>query len=314
MFSVTMEKPFHKPIDPSTKYCAVIGHPIRHSGSPAMHNAGFAELGLNWRYLAFDVQPRFVPDVVRVAGLLGFVGLNFTVPHKHIAYQSVDVLEPAVRKWEAVNTVVYEIEIEPGVWVPTSKIEERPDKSIRSHGYNTDADAIVRALREDLKIELAGSKIFIVGTGGAGRTAALRLAEEPISRLYLYNRTVAKAEEVAAQIRLMRPGLEVIVDYPEEEVDILINATSLGLKEEDPLPVDLKRFPLSRVRCVYDMIYNPPKTPLLNAAEYAGCKCANGLGMLLYQGAAAFELWTGRSAPLMVMRQALEDFVYGKRQ
>ena len=125
----------------------------------------------------------------------------------------------------------------------------------------------------------------------------MKLAAEQVAGLFLVNRTQSKAGEVAAEIRLRFPAVAVTVGYPPAQVDLLINATSLGLKPADPLPLDLDWFPLARARAVYDTIYRPAITPLLAAAQAAGCRTANGLGMLLHQGAAAFEIWTGRSAP-----------------
>lgn len=301
---------FEKPITSTTKYCAVLGHPIRHSASPIMHNAALGAMGLNWRYLAFDVLPHFIPEVLKVGGIMGFVGFNLTVPHKIIAFDSVDIVDEEASKYEAVNTVRFDVEVEPGVWIPVGQVEDIGERPIRSYGFNTDAEAVARALKEDLDFEPAGKIIFIVGTGGAGKTAALRLAQMSVKRLYLYNRTLSKVIDIVKKIQEINPLVEVIVGYPEEEIDLLINGTSLGLKPDDPLPVDISRFPLEKAKAVYDMIYNPPLTPLLQQAKKAGCKVANGISMLLYQGAAAFEIWTGLKPPLHIMRTALEEFVY----
>jgi shikimate dehydrogenase len=129
--------------------------------------------------------------------------------------------------------------------------------------------------------------------------------------LFLVNRTLARAGSLAAEIRRRHPSVKIQLDYPRGEVDLAINATSLGLAANDPLPVDGKRFSLRQARAVYDMIYRPAETPLLAAAKAAGCRTANGLGMLLYQGAKALEIWSGKPAPVEIMRQALEKNVYG---
>ena len=129
--------------------------------------------------------------------------------------------------------------------------------------------------------------------------------------LFLVNRTQSKAEAVAKEIRERHPGVKVNLGYPEKPVDLLLNATSLGLKADDPLPFDGKQFSLRQAGAVYDMIYRPAETALLKAAKAVGCRVANGLGMLLYQGAAALELWSGRTAPVEIMRRALEKNVYG---
>lgn len=263
-----------------------------------MHNAAFAALGLNWRYLAFEVQPRDLRAAVEGARVMGFAGLNLTVPHKLPALKLMDALDPSAKKWGAVNTVRFE----------STGVGGR--KKTRAVGFNTDADAIVTAVREDLKLELRGSRVLLLGAGGAGRTAALKLAAEKVAELFLVNRTVARARTVAAEIKKLFPAARVTLGYPTSDVDLLINATSLGLKPGDPLPLDKERFSPDRAGAVYDMIYRPAETTLLKTARKAGCRTANGLGMLLHQGAKAFEIWTGKAAPLDVMRRALEAEVY----
>jgi shikimate dehydrogenase len=153
--------------------------------------------------------------------------------------------------------------------------------------------------------------VLLLGAGGAGRTAALKLAAENVAELFLVNRTVSKAEEIAAEIRKQFPSVKVFVGYPKSNVDLLLNATSLGLKPDDASPLDEKQFSLKQARAVYDMIYKPAETKLLAAAKSAGCKTANGIGMLVHQGAKAFEIWTGQPAPVAVMRRAVEECVYG---
>ena len=150
----------------------------------------------------------------------------------------------------------------------------------------------------------------MLGAGGAGRTAALKIASESVQELFLVNRTESKAEELAEEIRKNHMQVKVTIGYPKGEVDLLLNATSLGLKANDSLPLDTKKFSLRDARAVYDMIYRPAETPLLRLAKEAGCRNSNGLSMLLYQGAAALEIWTGQAAPLDVMRGALEKNVY----
>jgi len=275
-----------------------------------MQNAGILELGLNWLYLAFEVDPKDLAEALEGARRMNFIGLNLTVPHKLLALELVDDVDPAARAWGAVNTVVFEGRGPTGAWQPLREFASVP-KEVRSHGYNTDADAITRSLREDLGLELAGAKVLLLGVGGAGRTAALKLAAEGVAELALVNRTTEKAGAVAAEIRERHPQTRVSLGYPPGAVDLLLNATSLGLKAEDELPLDENQFPLPQARTVYDMIYRPAETPLLRKAKAAGCRTANGLGMLLYQGAKALELWSGRPAPLEVMRRALAENVYG---
>jgi shikimate dehydrogenase len=279
------------PINAATRLCAVLGSPIRHSASPAMHNAAFAALGLNWRYLAFEVNPQNLRAAIEGARAMNFAGLNLTVPHKLLAVDMVDELDASAKTWGAVNTIKFE--------------------NGRAVGFNTDADAIVSSLRDELQIELRGKKVLLLGAGGAGRTAALKLAAENVAELFLVNRTASKAEEIAAEIKKQFPWVKVSTGYPKTEVDLLLNATSLGLKSEDSSPLDEKQFSLKQTRAVYDMIYKPAETKLLIAAKAAGCKTANGIGMLVHQGAQAFELWTGQPAPVAVMRRAVKRSVYG---
>lgn len=255
-----------------------------------MHNPAMAALGLNWRYLAFEVHPDNLRSAIAGAKAMNFVGLNLTVPHKLLAVELVDVLDDSACKWGAVNTIRFEGD--------------------RAHGFNTDADAITRALREDLDFEPHGKSVLLLGAGGAGRVAALKLAQEGVRELHLVNRTLSKAEQVAAELKGV-PGVRVSVGYPKADVDLVLNATSLGLEKEDALPFDVKAFSFSRAKAAYDMIYRPAETPFLQAAAQAGCKTANGLGMLLYQGAKALELWTGKIAPISIMREALMKNVYG---
>jgi len=260
-----------------------------------MQNAAMAALGLNWRYLAFDVDPNRLREAIAGAATMGFVGLNLTVPHKLLALEMVDELDRSARDWGAVNTIRFEGEA----------------KEIRSIGFNTDADAIVQSLEEDLGFVPKGKRILIVGAGGAGRVAALRLAAGGAAELFLVNRTQSKASEVSHEIQQRFPGVKTATDYPQGKVDLLLNATSLGLRADDALPVDTSKFPLANAAAVYDMIYRPAETPLLRAAKAAGCRTANGLGMLLHQGAKALELWSGQKPPITVMRDALVRNIYG---
>ena len=306
-----MAEEFAKPIDAATRYCAVYGHPIRHSASPPMQNAGLAALGLNWRYLAFDVRPEELRGAILGARAMQFVGLNLTVPHKLLALDMVDALDDSAKMWRAVNTIRFEGRDKQGAWLPLHSFDDAPPEKVRLQGFNTDADAIARALREDLGVELAGSRVLLIGVGGAGGVAALKLAAENVGELFMVNRTQSKAATIAAEIRRRHPKVKIQIGYPRGEVDLAINATSLGLAETDPLPVDGKQFSLRQAHTVFDMIYRPAETPLLRAAKAGGSRVANGLGMLLYQGAKALEIWTGQPAPLEIMRAALKKNVYG---
>ncbi|WP_343203305.1 shikimate dehydrogenase [Limisphaera ngatamarikiensis] len=306
-----MSDAFARPIDASTRYCAVFGFPVRHSASPAMHNAALAALGLNWRYLAFPVPPDQLREALAGAAAMRFVGVNLTVPHKRLALDMMDQLDESARAWGAVNTVRFEGQRADGTWQPIGQWTEPEEPArVRMHGFNTDADALLQALAEDLQWQPRGRSVLLLGAGGAGRVAALKLAASGVARLYLVNRTLDKARAVAEEIRTRYPECQVTLDYPHEPVDLLLNATSLGLRPQDPLPLDTARFPLRLAAAVYDMIYRPAETPLLQAARAAGQPAANGLSMLLYQGTRALEIWTGQPAPVAVMRRALMEHLH----
>lgn len=310
-YNQRVSEPFAQPISAGTRYCAVLGFPVRHSASPAMQNAGLAALGLDWRYLAFEVRPEDLRAALAGCRAMQFVGINLTVPLKNLAPDMMDALDESAKTWRAVNTIRTEGRDRNRTWLPIQQfVEDRPEKT-RLQGFNTDADAIVRSLREDLGLELRGSRVLLVGVGGAGGVAALKLASEDVAELFLVNRTVSKAATIAAEIRRRHPNVRIQLGYPRGEVELAINATSLGLAPGDPLPVDGKQFSLRQARAVYDMIYRPAETPLLQAAKAGGCQIANGLGMLLYQGARALEIWTGKPAPVDLMRLALKKNVYG---
>jgi len=276
-----------------------------------MQNAGMATLGLNWRYIALDVRPEELRAGLMGAKAMQLVGLNLTVPHKLLAVDMVDVLDESAKKWGAANTISFEGRDKSGTWLPLYQFEETTPEKTRMVGFNTDADAIVRSLREDLAMELQGARVLIVGVGGAGRVAALKLAAENVAEMFIVNRTLAKAGSVAAEIRRRHLNVKVQIGYPRGEVDLMINATSLGLATADAFPVDRKQFSVRQALAVYDMIYRPAESALLAAAREGGCRRANGLGMLLYQGAKALEIWSGKPAPIEIMRAALKKNVYG---
>jgi shikimate dehydrogenase len=299
-------------INASTRCCAVLGHPVRHSASPAMHNAALAALGLDWRYLAFEVPHKDLRAAIAGAKAMKFIGLNLTVPHKISALEMVDVVHEKARLLDAVNTIVFETPGPKGDWIPLGQVADGLITEIRSHGYNTDAEGLARSLKEDFQWpDLRGASILLLGAGGAARAAALQLAEEGIDSLFLVNRTGAKAEQLAGAVKARFPAVNVISSLPHDPVDLVINATSLGLKEGDSLPLEEDWLKSHHPERVYDMVYRPAETALLRSAKNAGCQTANGLGMLLYQGAVALELWSGAPAPIEIMRAALRKHIYG---
>lgn len=276
-----------------------------------MHNAALETLRLNWRYLAFDVAPENLREAIAGAQRMKFVGLNLTVPHKLLALKMVDVLDVSAKKWGAVNTIRFETRTNSGRWVSLARVPAEKIGATRSVGFNSDAEALSRSLREDLHVKIPGAKILLLGAGGAGRGAAFKLAADGAAELFLINRTQKRTRTLSLEIRKSFPRVHVSTSYPAARIDLLVNATSLGLKPSDPMPFDRREFSLDQADAVYDLIYRPAVTELLRAAKRAGCRTANGLGMLLYQGAKALEIWSGQRAPIEVMRRALAKNIYG---
>jgi len=278
-----------------------------------MHNPAIAELGLKWKYIALEVAPEKLGNAIEKARMMGYIGLNLTVPHKILAMNLVDILDDSAKKWGAVNTICFEAQDANNAWIPIGQLDHLQQGVLRTKGYNTDADGIALALKEDLGLKLKGLKVLFLGAGGAGRVAALKLAEEKVAKLHLVNRTITKAKELAAEIKKCYPDTSVSVGYPEnisDKMDLILNSTSLGLNENDPLPIDESKFSLGNSKSVFDMIYNPAETKFLEKAKAAGCNTSNGLGMLLWQGVKALEIWSGQTAPVEVMRNALNNYIY----
>lgn len=281
-----------------TRLAMVLGYPIGHSLSPAMHNAAFAATGLEAVYLPWAVPPAGLAEAVgalrRIENLLG---ANVTVPHKEAILPLVDEVEAGALRFGAINTLVV--------------------RDGRLVGHNTDAEGFAVALREEGSFDPEGRSALILGAGGGARAVAFALADGGVARLAILNRGPRRAEDLAQQVRASRPGLEVKAWALHDSsgparflgrCDLVVNCTPVGLRAEDPPLVP--GFPLAGGCLVCDLIYNPPETPLLRRAREAGCRCLNGLGMLLYQGAAAFELWTGLRAPVAAMRRALGEALF----
>ena len=260
-------------------YFGLIGYPVKHSVSPAMHNAAFEHLGIDAIYLAFEVKPNEVKEAVFGAKALGFKGLNVTIPHKEKVLEFVkpDVLAARIG---AVNTIDLE----------------------NMKGYNTDAYGALRALEVN-GVNFEGKNILIVGAGGAARAIAFALIEK--SFVIVSNRTEQRGLKLVEDLR--KYGKCLFIPYDELEklegkVDIVINATPLGMKGFEsklPLPQNLIRDVV-----VFDTVYNPMETELIKLAKKRGCKVVYGIDMLVYQGAKAFEIWIGKNAPIEIMKEA----------
>jgi shikimate dehydrogenase len=265
----------------------VIGHPIGHSLSPQMHNAALAEMAKadrsfsGWHYYAFDVDPADLKAAIDRLGELGFRGINLTVPHKVLAVNLVADLDRNASEAGAVNTLIRE----GSTW----------------EGTNTDGYGLATGIKEELGIDLAGTPVVILGAGGAARAAAAECLRSGCSQLWIVNRTRAKTDALIAQITPLAKRIHVrALDAGQRAGGLaagalVINATSVGLRAGEPAPADLSSFP--GLSAVYDMIYNPPDTQLQSQARALEVRCANGLGMLVHQGAKSLEFWTAVPAP-----------------
>ncbi len=274
-------------ITAKTKITGLIGYPLGHTLSPLMHNTGFKQLGIDYRYIVMPVQPHLLKDAVRGVKALGFAGINVTVPHKENVIPLLDEINEEAGFIGAVNTVL-----------------NREGSLI---GFNTDGRGFMKSIKE-AGIDLKGKKVFIVGAGGVSRAVSYYLSKE-VERLGLFDIDKDKLDVLVKDLKNIRDNVysEITINSIADS-DIVINATPLGMKDTDLLPLDVSK--LNNKKIVIDMIYWD--TPLLKKADAMGCKVLNGLGMLFWQGVAAFEIWTGAEAPVDVMRKALIKGIEGK--
>ena len=272
---------------------AVLGHPIKHSISPPMHNAALAELAGSdahfgdWQYFRFEIHPDDLPRALDLLHEKKFRGVNLTVPHKIIAFDRVAEIDPAARPVGAVNTLRW---TERG-W----------------HGFNTDGYGLASAVKETLGLDLGGAHILLLGAGGAARGAAVECLQRRCASLCIANRTRETLDSLLATLVPIAHGVPFGGFSPQTDSanlragTLVINATSAGLRPDAPPPIDLTQLPPPAA--VFDMIYNPPQTPLLRQAASLGLPSANGLAMLVHQGAKSLERWSGilatQTAPTM---------------
>lgn len=283
-----------------TKVFGIFGDPVSHSLSPLMHNAAFEALHLPYCYLPFEVAPPGLERAIRAIIPLGIKGLNLTAPHKEAVIPFLDRLSREAQKSGAVNT-----------------IEVAHDLLI---GHNTDGRGFVASLME-MNIDPEGYRVILLGAGGAARGVAIELVEKGAEEMVLINRNLQRARNLADRLISLSPRLKVSfleADFERShlhsplsagveagnQTTLLINTTPLGMKENDPLPFPPQFLDPSWV--VADLIYRPQETPLLLAAQKRGAKIVSGTGMLLHQGALAFEIWTKEKAPIEVMRAAVQ--------
>lgn len=278
------------------KQVGLIGCPVAHSLSPQMLQAAFDVLGVDARYTLWETRPERLAE--RIASLRSpdVLGANVTIPYKQDIVPLVDECDPLAAHIGAINTIV--------------------NYRGRLVGYNTDAPGFIRALTEFAAFDCRGKKVVILGTGGAARAAAVALLGNEVEEIILLGRTEEHINGLLHHLRtltVMMHGVAHLNGAPLKSpeinrflyaADLVVNATPVGLMADDAtLLLNINVLPTTSL--VMDMIFNPPLTPLLRAATAHGCRVLNGLSMLLYQGALAFELWVGHPAPLEVMRRAL---------
>jgi shikimate dehydrogenase len=259
----------------------VFGCPVAHSLSPQIQNAALKEAGIAMGYARFEIAPEELQGALQLLPSLDFVGVNLTVPHKIAALEFVGEMDATARKIGAINTL---------------KVEDG-----RLRGFNTDGRGFARAIREEFSVDVRDLRILILGAGGAARGIALQCAKENCEQLREF---FAGPRLLGPVSRLQAIGLdEAALRFQIANVDLLVNATPLGLRRGDALPIPARL--LAPHLMVYDTVYASGPTPLVSEAVEAGARAANGLSMLLHQGALAFEIWFDRAAPLEVMRRAL---------
>lgn len=270
---------------PATRLAGLIGDPVRHSLSPAIHNAAFRATGLDWVYLAFEVVPGGAAAAVAAMGALGLEGLNATMPHKVDVAGAVDRLSPVAAELGAVNTVARE---------GTALV-----------GHNTDGDGLVTSLRAEHSFDPAGRRCLVLGAGSTARAVARSLGAAGAADVAVVARRADQAAVVAG-VAGAAGRLGEVTDA--DAADLVVNATPVSRE----LPLGLEASRLGRGQVVVDVVYQPPATALLVAAAAQGAATANGVGMLVHQAALAFELWTGVPAPVAEMRRAVAAELVGR--
>jgi shikimate dehydrogenase len=280
-------------------HLGVLGDPVAHSKSPQMHNAALQAIGIQARYGRIHATAEQFPETLSLLPRLGFLGINCTIPHKSAAMRLATRLDPHARSLGVVNTL---------------RVEDQD-----LVGYNTDGPGLERAVNSEFGAELGSLRVLVLGAGGgAGRAIALQCLLSGCPSLILVNRTLEKSEELFAELQKRSAphksgsqSLEVAAWENDalwdalRRCDLVINCTSVGMREDDPSPLATGLLP--RGLLIYDTIYTAHRTALMRAGDQAGARSANGLSMLLHQGALAFEIWFNREAPLAVMRAALQE-------
>ncbi len=276
---------------------AVLGQPVRHSISPQMHNAAIAQLSqthprlADWRYFRFEIQPEQLLEALPLFHEKRFAGLNLTVPHKEIAFPAVDGIDPAAQPIGAVNTL------------------KRHQTGYA--GFNTDGYGLAQGIKLQLQREIEASDFVLLGAGGAARAAAIQALQSRCASLTIVNRNQDRLARLVADLSPIANAADIPVRaLAPASIDalpegcLLVNATSLGLKRDDPTPIPVDKLPAKS--SFFDMIYNPPSTALMRAVAEKGGQASNGLTMLVHQGARSLSIWTDTIAPADTMQEAAE--------
>lgn len=284
-------------ITSATKLYAVLGHPIAHSLSPQMQNAALRQMGLDAVYLAFDVFPKRLMDTLKIMGEIGFAGVNLTVPLKEAAFRGLSDIDPAAKRLGSVNTIKFN----PG----------------GMKGYSTDGQGFLAAFKKVFACTPKGLSICLLGCGGAGRAVGLACALAGAKKIFLADNEMPRAKKLMAEISAAnrKTAVEIVAadrlarNRAARGSKLIVQATPIGMHKDDVPLLDAEAFDKNQM--LYDLIYMFPQTGLMKIAKRNGCRTANGLDMLAFQGALSLEIWTGMKAPVDVMLKALKQAVYG---
>ena len=294
-------------IDGKTKILGVIGDPIEHTFSPAMHNAGLRELGLNYIYLPFHVKPDRLKECIEGAKSLGMEGLNVTIPHKTDVMKHLDDIDQVAQMIGAVNTIQFNFDED------NESSNQDNESKVTTKGFNTDGYGCVRAIQE--KTSINDKKVTITGAGGAARAIAFQMANSGISELSILNGNLEKAESLANDLmaNLKTIGIDINVNAYDldnlkgelDDSDIFIDTTPIGMypnvNDKPIASADMMHEDL----VVNDIVYTPMETSLIKEAKKVNAEVVYGYKMLLYQGIRSFEIWLGHEAPVDTMEKAL---------